>query len=121
MERRARALGNLQSEQDGRVIRLLREAGDTETMQGFDPGGPLESLTTVDEDIAAAIDGGPYVAQKLDAMRAHATQITPDGPFFAAQAVLGDSRWSTEYYLLAAGQPFPQAGGWADDLFAGLS
>jgi N-acetyl-1-D-myo-inositol-2-amino-2-deoxy-alpha-D-glucopyranoside deacetylase len=103
------------------TIRLLREAGDTETMQGFDSGGPLESLTTPDEDIAAAIDGGPYVGRKLDAMRAHATQITPDGPFFAHQALLGDSRWSIEYYLLAAGQPFPQADGWADDLFAGLS
>jgi N-acetyl-1-D-myo-inositol-2-amino-2-deoxy-alpha-D-glucopyranoside deacetylase len=103
------------------TIQLLRETGDTETMQGFDPGGPLESLTTPDEDIAAAIDGAPYVGRKLDAMRAHATQITPDGPFFADQALLGDSRWSIEYYLLAAGQPFPQADGWADDIFAGLS
>jgi N-acetyl-1-D-myo-inositol-2-amino-2-deoxy-alpha-D-glucopyranoside deacetylase len=103
------------------TIRLLREAGDAETMAGFDPGGPLESLTSPDADIDAAIDGGRYVQRKLDAMRAHATQITPDGPFFAAQAVLGDSRWATEYYLLAAGQPFLPAEGWADDLFAGLS
>jgi N-acetyl-1-D-myo-inositol-2-amino-2-deoxy-alpha-D-glucopyranoside deacetylase len=103
------------------TIRLLREAGDTETMAGFDPGGPLESLTSPDADIDAAIDGSLYVQRKLDAMLAHATQITPDGPFFAAQAVLGDSRWATEHYLLAAGQPFPPAEGWADDLFAGLS
>jgi N-acetyl-1-D-myo-inositol-2-amino-2-deoxy-alpha-D-glucopyranoside deacetylase len=103
------------------VIRLLRDAGDTETMAGFDPGGPLESLTSPDADIDAAIDGSLYVQRKLDAMLAHATQITPDGPFFAAQAVLGDSRWATEHYLLAAGQPFPPAEGWADDLFAGLS
>jgi N-acetyl-1-D-myo-inositol-2-amino-2-deoxy-alpha-D-glucopyranoside deacetylase len=103
------------------LIRLLREAGDTKTMEGFDPGGPLESLTSPDEDIDAAIEGGPYVERKLEAMRAHATQITPDGPFFTGRAVLGDSRWATEYYLLAAGQPFPQAHGWADDLFAGLS
>jgi N-acetyl-1-D-myo-inositol-2-amino-2-deoxy-alpha-D-glucopyranoside deacetylase len=103
------------------IIRLLREAGDTETMQGFESGGPLESLTTPDEYIAAAIDGSPYIDRKLDAMRAHATQITPDGPFFADQTLLGDSRWATEYYLLAAGKPFPQADGWAADLFAGLS
>jgi N-acetyl-1-D-myo-inositol-2-amino-2-deoxy-alpha-D-glucopyranoside deacetylase len=103
------------------VIRLLRDAGDTETMAGFDPGGPLESLTSPDADIDAAIDGSLYVQRKLDAMLAHATQIIPDGPFFAAQAVLGDARWATEHYLLAAGQPFPPAEGWADDLFAGLS
>lgn len=103
------------------IIRLLREAGDTETMAGFDPEGPLESLTSPDADIDAAIDGSLYVQRKHDAMLAHATQITPDGPFFAAQAVLGDSRWATEHYLLAAGRPFPPAEGWADDLFAGLS
>jgi N-acetyl-1-D-myo-inositol-2-amino-2-deoxy-alpha-D-glucopyranoside deacetylase len=54
-------------------------------------------------------------------MRAHATQITPDGPFFAAADVLGDDRWAREYYRLASGVPLPEGDGWADDLFAGLS
>ena len=55
---------------------------------------------------------------------AHATQITEDGPFFAAAPVLGDAMWSHEFYVLAAGQPLPNSGtensGWADDVFAGL-
>jgi len=102
-------------------IRSLREAGDTETFEGFDPDGPLLSLISPDEEIAAAIDGTRYVARKLDAMRAHATQITADGPFFAGAAILGDSMWSHEFYRLAAGQPFPEADRWADDLFAGLN
>jgi N-acetyl-1-D-myo-inositol-2-amino-2-deoxy-alpha-D-glucopyranoside deacetylase len=54
-------------------------------------------------------------------MRAHATQITPDGPFFAGAEVLGENRWAYEYYRLASGVPLPEGEGWADDLFAGLS
>jgi N-acetyl-1-D-myo-inositol-2-amino-2-deoxy-alpha-D-glucopyranoside deacetylase len=102
-------------------IQRLRDAGDEETFKGFDSDGPLLSLISADEDIAAAIDGTPYVAQKLDAMRAHATQITADGPFFAGADILGQSMWSHEFYRLAAGQPFPDADQWADDLFAGLN
>jgi N-acetyl-1-D-myo-inositol-2-amino-2-deoxy-alpha-D-glucopyranoside deacetylase len=102
------------------AIRRLREAGDTETMKGFDVEGGLLPMISADEEIAAAIDGGPYVSQKIDAMRAHATQITADGPFFSGQTVLGNDMWSHEFYRLAAGQPFPGEG-WADDLFAGLA
>ena len=54
-------------------------------------------------------------------MRAYATQITPDGPFFAGADVLGEARWAREHYRLAAGVPLPEGEGWADDLFAGLS
>ena len=53
------------------------------------------------------IDGTPWVRQKLDAMRAHATQITEDGPFFAGTKVLGDAQWSHEYYQLRRGVPYP--------------
>jgi N-acetyl-1-D-myo-inositol-2-amino-2-deoxy-alpha-D-glucopyranoside deacetylase len=52
-------------------------------------------------------------------MRAHATQITADGPFFAGAKVLGDDQWSQEFYQLAVGVPYP-GDRWADDLFAGL-
>jgi N-acetyl-1-D-myo-inositol-2-amino-2-deoxy-alpha-D-glucopyranoside deacetylase len=102
-------------------IQALRDAGDTETFQGFDPDGPLSSLLSDDADIAVEIDGRPWVGRKIAAMRAHATQITPDGPFFAGGEALGDARWAAEYYRLAVGVPLPGGGGWADDLFAGLS
>ena len=72
-----------------------------------------------DADIAAVIDGTPWISKKLDAMRAHATQITADGPFFAGTKVLGESQWSEEAYLFVSGVPFPGDGP-ADDLFAGL-
>jgi N-acetyl-1-D-myo-inositol-2-amino-2-deoxy-alpha-D-glucopyranoside deacetylase len=102
-------------------IQALREAGDSETYQNFDLDGPLSSLMAEDADIAVEIDGMPWVAQKIAAMRAHATQITADGPFFAGAEVLGDARWASECYRLATGVPVPKGDGWADDLFVGLS
>ena len=102
-------------------IQALRDAGDTETFQELDPEGPLSALMSDDADIAVEIDGTPWVAQKLAAMRAHATQITADGPFFSGADVLGDDRWAREHYRLASGPRLPAGGGWADDLFAGLS
>ena len=102
-------------------IHALRQAADLETFKDFDPDGPMSSLMSDDADIAVEIDGTPWASQKIAAMRAHATQITPDGPFFAGAEVLGDMRWGREHYRLAAGVPLPQGEGWADDLFAGLS
>lgn len=103
------------------AIRKLRDAGDTKTFEGFDPDGDMPPMISPDTDIDVEIDGTPWVRQKLAAMKAHATQITPDGFFFASAPVLGDSAWSHEYYRLAAGTPFPDREGWASDLFAGLA
>jgi N-acetyl-1-D-myo-inositol-2-amino-2-deoxy-alpha-D-glucopyranoside deacetylase len=103
-------------------IRALRDSGDTETMKGFDAeDAGLSPMISDNVDIAAAIDARPWMRQKLDAMLAHASQIRPDGPFFAGAEVLGEGgMWAEEYYRLAGGTPFP-GDEWADDLFAGLS
>ena len=102
-------------------IKALRAAGDTETFKGFDPeGGGLMPMISDDADIAAVIDGEPWVEQKLGAMRSYPTQIDLNGGFFSGAKVLGNAQWSHEYYRLAAGVPFPEGDGWADDLFAGL-
>ena len=39
------------------------------------------------------------------AMRAHATQIAVDGPFFALSNNLGNEVWGIEYYRLVQGEP----------------
>jgi N-acetyl-1-D-myo-inositol-2-amino-2-deoxy-alpha-D-glucopyranoside deacetylase len=101
-------------------LRVLRAAGDNDTFGGIDPDGPIGPMAAPDDAIAVEVDGAAWVARKLDAMRAHATQIRPDGQFFTGAAVLGDRMWSHEYYRLAAGQPFPDPSRWADDVFAGL-
>src|SRR3954453_19980847 len=102
-------------------LRALREAGDTTSFEGMDPDRPLPHFVTPDKDLAAAVDAQDHVDQKLDAMRAHATQITTDGPFFALSNNLGSVAWGVEYYRIAKGQPGELNGdGLETDLFAGL-
>ncbi|MET0712874.1 MAG: N-acetyl-1-D-myo-inositol-2-amino-2-deoxy-alpha-D-glucopyranoside deacetylase, partial [Jiangellaceae bacterium] len=69
--------------------RLAAEGSD------FFEGENADDLPFVvpDEAIAAAIDGTVFVERKLAAMRAHATQMTADGPFFAMSDELGQEMW----------------------------
>ena len=62
-------------------------------------------MTTPDDDITAAVDGDGYVEQKLDALRAHRTQVTVDGPFFALSNNVGNRAWGTEFFRIAKGRP----------------
>jgi N-acetyl-1-D-myo-inositol-2-amino-2-deoxy-alpha-D-glucopyranoside deacetylase len=78
-------------------------------------------MVSDDAEIAVEIRGEEHVDAKLKALRAHATQITEDGPFFAGADVVGPRLWAREYYRFAAGTPFAETGTWADDLFAGLA
>lgn len=75
-----------------------------------------------DSFVQAMVDGNAYVEKKMDAMRAHATQIEVDGPFFALSNNLGLQVWGNEYYTLVKGdkhEPF-DAKGHETDLFAGI-
>lgn len=49
--------------------------------------------------VSTVIDGEKYVSQKMDAMKAHPTQIAVDGPFFALSDNLGFKVWGLEFYL----------------------
>jgi N-acetyl-1-D-myo-inositol-2-amino-2-deoxy-alpha-D-glucopyranoside deacetylase len=104
-------------------LRRLRAAGDKTVFEGMDPEGPLPPFAIEDEHISAAVDGNSHVEQKLAAMRAHATQIAVDGPFFALSNNLGNEVWATEFYRLVKGRlgPVDPATGWETDLFAGVS
>ena len=102
-------------------LRALRDAGDATSFEGMDPDGPLPPFMTADEDLACAVDATDYVERKLDAMRAHATQITTDGPFFALSNNQGNVVWGTEFYRIAKGVPGPVGeDGFETDLFAGI-
>ena len=76
-----------------------------------------------DSFVSAHIDGNKYVEQKMDAMRAHATQIALDGPFFALSNNLGLGVWGNEYYTLVKGERAGDldAYGRETDLFAGIN
>jgi len=100
-------------------LRRLRELGDTTSFEGMDPDGPLP-MTSPDADLGAVVDGTAHVEQKMDAMRAHATQITVDGPFFALSNNIGNEVWGSEFFRIAKGTPAPGDDGLEHDLFAGL-
>ena len=48
---------------------------------------------TVSKEIGKLKDAAER-EKKIAAMRAHATQITSDGPFFAGNEILGEDRWA---------------------------
>lgn len=76
-----------------------------------------------DELVTSVIKAPDYVEQKLEAMKAHKTQISIDGPFFALSNNLGLSVWADEYYTLVKGKkskPFDESGR-EIDLFAGVT
>ncbi|MDI6911866.1 N-acetyl-1-D-myo-inositol-2-amino-2-deoxy-alpha-D-glucopyranoside deacetylase [Nocardioides sp.] len=103
------------------ALRALREAGDTTAFEGMDPDGPLPPFVTADEDLSAVVDAQEHVDKKLAAMRAHATQITTDGPFFALSNNVGNVAWGLEFFRLAKGERGElNEDGLETDLFAGL-
>jgi N-acetyl-1-D-myo-inositol-2-amino-2-deoxy-alpha-D-glucopyranoside deacetylase len=57
-----------------------------------------------DEEVTTRIDGSGYLAAKTAALRAHATQIAVDGPFFALSDMVGRRISGHEYYTLLAGR-----------------
>jgi N-acetyl-1-D-myo-inositol-2-amino-2-deoxy-alpha-D-glucopyranoside deacetylase len=76
-----------------------------------------------DEQVTTEIDAGKYLDFKIAAMRAHETQITVDGEFFALSNEIGQRILATEYYTLLAGPSGPGRPRGADepyekDLFA---
>ena len=101
-------------------IRKLRESGDTTTFEGMDPDGELPRFLTPDRLISCVVDGSQYIDRKMNALKAHATQITVDGPFFALSNNLGNEIWANEAYRLVKGIHSPDDDGLEHDLFAGL-
>lgn len=66
-----------------------------------------------DAFVTTLVDGSKFVDSKLAAMKAHETQITLDGPFFALSNNLGQQIWGDEYYTLVKGEksgPFDDQG-----------
>ncbi len=102
-------------------LRRMRDAGDLTFFEGVDPDGEIP-MVTPDELVTTAVEALEHVEAKLAAMRAHATQITVDGPFFALSNNLGNEAWGTECYRLVIGEPGTERdeNGRETDLFAGL-
>jgi N-acetyl-1-D-myo-inositol-2-amino-2-deoxy-alpha-D-glucopyranoside deacetylase len=94
------------------------------------PRSPFEGVSSADElpfgspdeQITTEVDARDYLDHKLAALRAHRTQISVDGHFFALSNNLGQRAWGREHYVLLQGERGPGVGphAWESDLFAGL-
>ncbi|HEY7048690.1 MAG TPA: N-acetyl-1-D-myo-inositol-2-amino-2-deoxy-alpha-D-glucopyranoside deacetylase [Jatrophihabitantaceae bacterium] len=75
-----------------------------------------------DDEITTVVDAREHADAKTEALRAHATQISVDGPFFALSNMLGREVLAVEYFRLARGKIGPErdADGRETDLFAGV-
>jgi N-acetyl-1-D-myo-inositol-2-amino-2-deoxy-alpha-D-glucopyranoside deacetylase len=76
-----------------------------------------------DEVVTTRIDATGFGGAKMDALAAHRTQITVDGPFFALSNMLGREVLAVEHFQLVRGQVDGKLDerGWETDLFAGVS
>jgi N-acetyl-1-D-myo-inositol-2-amino-2-deoxy-alpha-D-glucopyranoside deacetylase len=105
-------------------MRIMREAG-----HDFLQADDVEELPmgTADKLVTTAVDGSEFLPQKIAAMKAHATQIAADGPFFALADGIGRNAFGVEFYQLVRGVAVPDESvtddlPWRErDLFAGVS
>jgi N-acetyl-1-D-myo-inositol-2-amino-2-deoxy-alpha-D-glucopyranoside deacetylase len=103
-------------------LRALRAAGDTTTFEGMDPEGDMPPFFVPEELLSAEVDAADFVDAKMRAMKAHASQIAVDGPFFAMADNHGTQMWGIESFRLAKGVQGPtDERGLETDLFAGLA
>lgn len=101
------------------IVDSMRAAGET----FFDVTDADElPFGTPDELVTTSVDGRDHLPAKMDAMRAHATQILVDGPFFALSNNIANKAFGIESYQLVRGQcgPRDEELGRETDLFAGL-
>ena len=104
-----------------RGIDALRAADGPTFFDGVESADDLP-MGDPDDEVTTAVDGRVYAAAKDAAMRAHATQIAVDGPFFALSNNIGQPLLSVEYFRLVRGRVAGErdADGRETDLFAGI-
>ncbi|MCU1593277.1 MAG: LmbE family protein [Frankiales bacterium] len=90
-------------------IDLLKESGDTDFF-GVDSADDLP-FGNPDEEVTTRIDASAHLDAKVAAMRAHATQIAVDGPFFALSNNVGQQTMGVEHFVLARSTGLPKGKG----------
>jgi N-acetyl-1-D-myo-inositol-2-amino-2-deoxy-alpha-D-glucopyranoside deacetylase len=115
-----------------KAMREAREASGGADGDGAEhgAGSQFESVESVDDlpfgvdddQVTTEIDARDHLDAKVAAMRAHASQIAVDSPFFALSDNVGRRAFGIEHYTLLAGPrgAGPGPHGWEDDLFAGI-
>jgi len=102
-------------------IDLLKESGQ-DNFFGADSADDLP-FGNPDEEVTTEVDARDELEAKVAAMRAHRSQISVDGPFFALSNNVGQRAFGLEHFVLARGERGPATGplGREDALFGGLA
>ena len=101
-------------------IEALKARGVDDEFTAMDPNDL--PFACDDALVTTQIDGSAHLEQKLAALKAHGTQVSVDGGFFALADGVGAEAFAIEYYRLASGTPTVDADqGRETDLFAGLA
>ena len=100
-------------------IEAMKAQGVEDEFTSMDP----DDLPFACDDalVTTAIDGQAFLPAKMAALRAHGTQVSVDGGFFALADNVGAEAFGIEYFRLAGGAAAPAQGEDREtDLFAGL-
>lgn len=97
-------------------IEALQAMGSDSAFAAMDPDDL--PMATADEFVTTAINATPYLARKMAALRAHATQIDVQGGFFALSNNLGSEAMGVEYFCGVKGVRSGEDR--ETDLFAGI-
>jgi N-acetyl-1-D-myo-inositol-2-amino-2-deoxy-alpha-D-glucopyranoside deacetylase len=100
-------------------IEALKAQGVDDEFTAMDP----DELPFACDDalVTTAIDATAYLPAKMAALRAHGTQVSVEGGFFALADNVGAEAFGVEYYRWAGGTvPAQAAEGHETDLFAGI-
>ncbi len=104
-----------------RGIDAVRAAGDQTFFGGVESADDLP-MGNPDDEVTTAVDGRAYAAGKQAALRAHPSQISVDGPFFALSNNIGMEALAIEYFRLVRGPAGEErdVDGRETDLFGGI-
>ncbi len=105
------------------VIRLAVEAAKAlDPDNEFAQMNPDEVPFACDDDAITTVIVAPeFVDQKLDALRAHGTQVSADDGFLGFVTVVGSEPFGSEYFRIARGTAHVEPGAEHEsDLFAGI-
>jgi N-acetyl-1-D-myo-inositol-2-amino-2-deoxy-alpha-D-glucopyranoside deacetylase len=101
-------------------IEAMRAQGESEGFAAMDPDDI--PFACADELVTTAIDGRDFLASKMGALRAHGTQVSVDGGFFALADNVGSEVFGAEFFRRANGGPTSALGSEREsDLFAGIT
>jgi N-acetyl-1-D-myo-inositol-2-amino-2-deoxy-alpha-D-glucopyranoside deacetylase len=100
-------------------IEAMRAQGAEDGFAAMDPDDL--PFACDDELVTTEIDAHEYLSNKMAALRAHGTQVSVDGGFFALADNVGSEAFGTEYFRLTSGTPvLVDDQSRETDLFAGI-